>query len=127
MAHPGDHHDKAIMSFNRDQVLDPPFEDHPPLCRILDLPPELVKVVFDKLGSRTLLASRRVCRAFRDLSLTTLGLKFFEYVVVIIRPVSLVILELIADNTAISEFVHHLTVSGEEIGGVIDMSDQQNA
>lgn len=115
-AQPEDYHDKATRSLNRDQVLEPP-------SRILDLPPKLVKVIFDKLDPRSLLASHRVCLAFRDLSLTTFGVNFFKHVVVMLHPMSLMILERIADHTTISKFVHHLTVSGDEIDGFIVMSD----
>lgn len=118
------------MSLNRDQVLDSPVKSYPPPFRNLDLPSDCLNDFFDVLAgedAHTPLSSRRVCRAFWDHSLKAFGSTFFEYVVVMLHPLSLKVLEQIADYAGLSVHVHHLTISGEELGGVIDMRGHGNA
>jgi hypothetical protein len=92
--------------------------------RILDLPPELVEGIFGHLANDedrdSLLLVRSVCRAFRNHSLIAFGTTFFEHVNAILHPLSLTILLEISHHPDLSRFVRKVTISGEEIGGVID-------
>ncbi|KAH7409935.1 hypothetical protein DE146DRAFT_330567 [Phaeosphaeria sp. MPI-PUGE-AT-0046c] len=92
--------------------------------RILDLPPELVEEIFDHFtepDDNALFNVRRVCRVFRDLSFKPFGSKYFRHLVVMLHPLSLTVLLEIASHRRLAPFVHQITVSGERIGGVIDM------
>jgi hypothetical protein len=63
--------------------------------RILDLPPDLVGLIFNELGDmdcRQLPQVRYVCRAFRDNSLAAIGTQFLESLVAILHSLSLTIL-----------------------------------
>lgn len=92
--------------------------------RILDLPPELVEQIFDHLtehDEHALPNVRRVCRAFRDLSFKPFGTKYFQHLIVMLHPLSLRILLDIACHRRLSRYVKQITVSGERIGGIINM------
>jgi hypothetical protein len=97
--------------------------------RILELPPELVTQVFKHLGAicpSTLVDARFVCRAFRNHSLVAFGGCFFEQVAVILHPISLTTLLEISKHQELSKFVRKVFVSGERIGGIIDLSNDHN-
>lgn len=100
------------------------------LLRILDLPSELVEQIFDHLralNEHALLNVRRACRAFRDLSSRHVGSNYFSHLVVILHALSLAVLLEIASHRKLTPFVLQITVSGERIGGVIDMLGQEDA
>jgi hypothetical protein len=102
--------------------LDAPF-------RILDLPPELVQQIFAHLANESpsaLLPVRFACRAFQVHSLQAFGTSFFKHVIAILHPLSLTVLLEIASHPQLSKFVHQVTISGERIGGLIDLSGQEN-
>jgi len=97
-----------------------------PNFKILDLPPELLENVFDQLASSpdSLLAARFACRAFRDHSLVAFGTQFFTCLVAILHPISLMILLEIASHPNLSRFAMKIVISGERIGGIIEVSDE---
>jgi hypothetical protein len=90
--------------------------------RILDLPRELVQAVFAHFSEsheHILLRVREVCRAFKDHSLVAFGTTFFQHLSAMLHPLSLAVLLKIASHPDLSKFVRKLTISGEEIGGII--------
>jgi hypothetical protein len=96
--------------------------------RILDLPPELVQAVFHLFiedYEYTLLDVRLVCRTFRDHSISAFGTSFFERVCAMLHPLSLTTLLEIANHPELSKFVREVIISGEQIGGIIDLSGHQ--
>ncbi|KAH7081500.1 hypothetical protein BKA63DRAFT_562042 [Paraphoma chrysanthemicola] len=97
--------------------------------RILDLPAELVLQIFESLAKdnrSSILAARSACRTLRDHSFVAFGTNFFEHVVVVLHPISLIALLEIAKHKQLSKFVRRLTVSGERISGVINVRGQEN-
>lgn len=95
--------------------------------RILDLPPELVGLDFGQLAELdpyTLLDARYVCRAFQAHSVVAFGTTFFHHVIAMLHPLSLNILLEIATHAQLSKFVDNVTLSGERVGGMIDLSEQ---
>jgi hypothetical protein len=97
--------------------------------RILDLPSELVQLIFDNFTedcSVSLLDIRRVCRAFRDNSLIAFGTSFFYHVGAILHPLSLTVLFEIASHPELSKFVRQITISGEQVGSSIDLSGHED-
>jgi hypothetical protein len=92
--------------------------------RILDLPPELVEQTFQHFLEEdcyTLLIVRRVCRAFATHSIVAFGTCFFEHLSAMLHPLSLSILLEIANHNQLSKFARQVTISGERIGGVLDL------
>jgi len=97
--------------------------------RILDLPPELVELVFEQLAERsphTLLDARRACRTFQAHSIVAFGTTYFEHVDAMLHPLSLTVLLEIATHCQLSKFVRNVTISGERIGGIVDLSGQDD-
>lgn len=97
---------------------------------VLNLPPELVEQIFGHLiedDARTLPKIRLVCRAFSNHYLIHFGTVFFNHVIAILHPLSLTILLEIASHPHLSRFVSQVTISGERLGGVIDMLGQNKA
>ncbi|CAO2653930.1 Nn.00g106630.m01.CDS01 [Neocucurbitaria sp. VM-36] len=87
--------------------------------RILDLPAELVSNVRVHLEDNDVTNVRRVCRALRAHSTTAFGTHFFEHLVAILHPTSLVILLEIARHQVLSKFVRRVTISAELVGHTI--------
>jgi hypothetical protein len=83
--------------------------------RILDLPPELVGNVCDKLLDKDLRQIRFVCRELKDLESTAFGTRFFNHVVAILHPASLGILLEITRHKEISKLVWNVAISGEQV------------
>ncbi|KAF2244866.1 hypothetical protein BU26DRAFT_579611 [Trematosphaeria pertusa] len=93
---------------------------------ILDLPPELVGIICSELDDTTLMNVRRTSRTLKVHSSTAFGTRFFNHVVAILHPVSLTILLEIARHHELSKFVNTVTIGGERIGGVINMSIKED-
>lgn len=83
--------------------------------RILDLPPELIEIVCEHLDNESLLLVRHVCRALRTHSICAFGTRFFQYLVVVLHPISLAILLEIANHSALSKFVRNIAISRESL------------
>lgn len=88
--------------------------------RILDLPPEIVSHIFSQFDSdASLIAVRQVSRAFKQHSTTAFGTHFFNQLIVILHPTSLILFFEICRHEVLSKFVRRVAVSGDLVGVTI--------
>jgi hypothetical protein len=80
--------------------------------RILDLLPELVGNVCDKLLDKDLRQIRFVCRELKDMASTAFGTRFFNHMVAILYLASLGTPLEIARYKEISKLVRNVAISG---------------
>ncbi len=89
--------------------------------RILDLSAEVVESITSYLDDESILSVRQVCRALRTHSVFEFGKRFLSRVVVILHPLSLGMLLEIAQDLDLSRSVKCVTISGERIGGDLNL------
>jgi hypothetical protein len=86
-------------------------------------------IIFEKLAElcpHSLLHTRYMCRAFRAHSIASIGTTFFTHLDAMLHPLNVTLLLEIATHAQLSKLVRSITISGERIGGRIDLSEQDD-
>lgn len=83
--------------------------------RLLDLPPELIGNVCEHLADPDLKRIRGICRVLKAQSSATYGQCFFNHLIVVLHPISLMVFLEIARHPELSKYVTRVSISGERL------------